>query len=63
MPAAKPKNGKNKRTSMWLDERLLKASAKKAASLGISRALYFQQLLRKDLGMEGIDLEVPSVFR
>lgn len=68
MAPRKTNKGKGKRTSMWLSEAVLKASAKKAQKLGISRTLYFQQLLRKDLGMEGIGLDEetpaapPSVF-
>lgn len=49
--------GQFKRTSMWLNEELLAASLKKAEELGVSRTLYFQQLLKKDLGL---DTELPA---
>lgn len=49
-----------KRTSMWLGEDLLKASAKEAARVGMSRALWVQITLRKALGMPVINLEPPA---
>lgn len=45
-----------KRTSMWLGEDLLKASAAEAARLGISRALWVQITLRKSLGLPPVQL-------
>lgn len=52
------------RTSMFISTEALKASAKKAAKLGISRGLYLEQLIRRDTGLGvGVDLnEEPSVF-
>ena len=62
MPAAKKKTNVTI-TSVRLDKEVLKGASKKAAKLGISRSLYFQQLLRKDLGLEGIEIDPqPSVF-
>lgn len=43
-----------KRTSMWLGEDLLAASAKEAKRLGISRSLWVQMTLRLALGMPTI---------
>lgn len=64
--ARKPSKNKTKtRTSMFISTEALKASAKKAAKLGISRGLYLEQLIRKDTGLGvGVDLndEQPSVF-
>lgn len=64
--AKKPSKNKSKtRTSMFISTEALKASAKKAAKLGISRGLYLEQLIRKDTGLGvGVDLndEQPSVF-
>ena len=40
------------RTSMWLSPEVLRASTKRARELGISRTVYFDQLLRKDLGLK-----------
>lgn len=64
--AKKPSKNKSKtRTSMFISTEALKASAKKAAKLGISRGLYLEQLIRKDTGLGvGVDLddEKPSVF-
>lgn len=61
------KSSKNKgktRTSMFISTEALRASAKKAAKLGISRGLYLEQLIRRDTGLGvGVDLdEQPSVF-
>ena len=53
------------RTSMFISTEALKASAKKAAKLGISRGLYLEQLIRRDTGLgAGVDLngDPPSVF-
>lgn len=52
------------RTSMFISTEALKASAKKAAKLGISRGLYLEQLIRRDTGLGvGVDLnDEPSVF-
>lgn len=65
--AKKPSKNKSKtRTSMFISTEALKASAKKAAKLGISRGLYLEQLIRKDTGLGvGVDLDdeqQPSVF-
>lgn len=65
--AKKPSKNKSKtRTSMFISTEALKASAKKAAKLGISRGLYLEQLIRKDTGLGvGVDLDdepTPSVF-
>lgn len=65
--AKKPSKNKSKtRTSMFISTEALKASAKKAAKLGISRGLYLEQLIRKDTGLGvGVDLDdepAPSVF-
>lgn len=65
--AKKPSKNKSKtRTSMFISTEALKASAKKAAKLGISRGLYLEQLIRKDTGLGvGVDLndeQTPSVF-
>ncbi len=46
-----------KRTSMWLGEDLLAASAKEAKRLGVSRALWVQITLRKALGMPALNLD------
>lgn len=46
-----------KRTSMWLGEDLLKATAEEASRLGISRALWVQITLRTALGMPAIQIE------
>lgn len=65
MTIAKPnKNKGKKRTSLWLSNDALKASAKKADKLGISRGLYLEQLIRRDTGLGvGVDLDpTPSVF-
>lgn len=58
------RNKGKKRTSLWLSNDALKASAKKATKLGISRGLYLEQLIRRDTGLGvGVDLdEAPSVF-
>lgn len=58
------KNKGKKRTSLWLSNEALKASAKKADKLGISRGLYLEQLIRRDTGLGvGVDLdEKTSVF-
>lgn len=52
------------RTSMFLDDAVLRASAKKAAKLGISRTMYMEQLIRRDLGLGvGVAIDAqPSVF-
>lgn len=63
MATKKPsKNRGKKRTSMWLSSEVLKASAKRADKLGISRGLYVEQTLRRDLGLGvGVDLdEAPA---
>lgn len=65
MTVKKPSKNKGKtRTSMFISTEALKASAKKAAKLGISRGLYLEQLIRRDTGLGvGVDLdEQPSVF-
>lgn len=65
MATSKPNRNKGKkRTSLWLSNEALKASAKKADKLGISRGLYLEQLIRRDTGLGvGVDLdETPSVF-
>lgn len=65
MTVKKPSKNKGKtRTSMFISTEALRASAKKAAKLGISRGLYLEQLIRRDTGLGvGVDLdEQPSVF-
>ena len=65
MTAIKPNKTKGKkRTSLWLSNDALKASAKRADKLGISRGLYLEQLIRRDTGLGvGVDLDEPtSVF-
>lgn len=65
MATKKPSKNKGKsRTSMFISTEALKASAKKAAKLGISRGLYMEQLIRRDTGLGvGVPLdETPSVF-
>ena len=53
---------------MFISTEALKASAKRAAKLGISRGLYMEQLIRRDTGLGvGVDLDAqpeasPSVF-
>jgi hypothetical protein len=64
-PGKKPSKNKGKaRTSLWLTQDALKASAKKAAKLGLTRGLYLEQLIRRDTGLGvGVALdEQPSVF-
>ena len=51
-----------KRTSMWLGEDLLKASAAEARRLGVSRALWVQITLRTALGMPAVRV-VPAVAK
>ena len=65
MTARKPSKNKGKtRTSMFISKEALKASAAKAAKLGISRGLYLEQLIRRDTGLGvGVILDdKPSVF-
>lgn len=51
-----------KRTSMWLGEDLLKASAAEAKRLGVSRALWVQITLRTALGMPAVQV-VPATAK
>ena len=53
-----------KRTSLFLSSDVLKASAKKAAKMGVSRGFYLEQLVRKDTGLPVAVAEAPepSVF-
>ena len=56
--ARKKSTGKTKkRTSMFLSSEALKASAKKAEKLGISRGMYLEQLVRVDTGL-GVGVEL-----
>jgi predicted DNA binding CopG/RHH family protein len=67
-PKRPSKNKGRTRTSMWLSTKALRASEKKAARKGISRQVYMEQLLMKDLGLAAADLaedvadEQPTVF-
>lgn len=51
-------------TSMRLPPKLMGLASKKATKLGLSRTQYLEQLVRKDLGVEGVDLDAldTSVF-
>ena len=49
-----------KRTSMWLGEDLLNASAAEAKRLGVSRALWVQLTLRTALGMPAMRIGKPA---
>ena len=51
-----------KRTSMWLGEDLLKASAAEAKRLGVSRALWVQITLRTALGLPAVQV-VPATAK
>lgn len=52
MTAKKSSKNKGKtRTSMFISNDALKASAKKADKLGISRGMYLEQLIRADTGL------------
>lgn len=52
------RNTGKSRTSMFISTEALKASAKRAAKLGISRGLYMEQLIRRDTGLGvGVDLD------
>lgn len=54
-----------KLAAMRMPPKLLTMASKKAAKMGISRTKYVEQLLRRDLGLEGVDLsalERTSVF-
>lgn len=69
MPSKKKSRNTGKvRTSMWLSNEVLIASAKRAAKMGVSRGLYIEQLMRKDLGLGALSMaedeaETPaSVF-
>lgn len=58
------KNRGRTRTSMWLSTKALRASEKKAAKMGVSRQVYLERLLMKDLGLTPAEVadEQPSVF-
>lgn len=58
------KNRGRTRTSMWLSTKALRASEKKAARLGVSRQVYIERLLMRDLGLTPAEVadEQPSVF-
>lgn len=52
-------------TAFRLPEHIVTLATKKAAKMGISRTKYVEQVLRKDLGLEGVDLDAlerTSVF-
>lgn len=61
---ARPNRRKTTITSMRLPTPLMKMATKKAAKVGLSRTQYVEQLIRKDLGVEGVDLDAvdSSVF-
>ena len=63
-PRRQSKNEGSARTSLWLTQAALKASAKKAAKLGITRGKYLEQLIRRDTGLSvrAVLDERPSVF-
>lgn len=59
------KNRGRTRTSMWLSTKALRASEKKAVKMGVSRQVYMEGLLMKDLGLSLAEVAVdeqPSVF-
>lgn len=51
-------------TSMRMSPALMSLASKRATAQGISRSQYIEQLVRRDLGVEGVDLEAAnaSVF-
>ena len=52
-------------TAFRLPETIVGMATKKAAKMGLSRNKYVEQVLRKDLGLEGVDLDAlerTSVF-
>jgi len=52
-------------TAFRLPEKVVEMATKKAAKMGISRNKYVDLVLRKDLGLEGVDLDAldrTSVF-
>lgn len=64
-PRRPSKNRGRTRTSMWLSTKVLRASAKKADKMGVSRQVYMERLLMKDLGLSPAEVAVdeqPSVF-
>lgn len=61
MARKKSTGATKKRTSMFLSAEVLKASARKAEKLGISRGMYLEQLIRRDTGLGvGVDLRKPA---
>lgn len=63
---ARPRRSSSTRiAAMRMPTKLLKAASKKAEKLGLSRTKYIEMLVRKDLGLEGVDLDAlerTSVF-
>lgn len=52
-------------TAFRFPEEIVRLATKKAAKMGLSRNKYVEQVLRKDLGLEGVDLDAlerTSVF-
>lgn len=62
MAEDKPLKKLDKPTTLRFPSALLSAAGAKAARLGVSRTVYIQQVIRRDLGQEGIDLAENSVL-
>lgn len=65
MTATKRRRPPTTLAAMRLPPKLLAMASKKAEKMGLSRTKYMEQVLRKDLGLEGVDLnalERTSVF-
>lgn len=61
-PTQAPRDGKPKlRTAMFLSVEVLDASARRAKRLGLSRARYIEQIVRRDLGLDSVN-DPNSVF-
>ena len=61
MARRKSTGSAKKRTSMFLSADGLKAAARKAEKLGISRSMYVDQLIRQDTKLAvGVDLDEPA---
>lgn len=58
--AKKRKLGVSKLVAMRMSPGLMQMATDKAAASGISRSQYIEVLVRKDLDVEGVDLDAPS---